>query len=74
MIVAHVDDQPDMQDLQSPSFGRTFIVADAQRPDGVEIDSYTANRIGSTVIRAQQWTAEKLTAPKAGYHLKNTIQ
>jgi hypothetical protein len=74
VIVAHVDDQPDLQDLQAPSFGRTFIVADEQKPLGVEVDTYVDQRISSVIIRAQQWTAEKLTGAKAGFHLKNTIQ
>jgi hypothetical protein len=73
VIVAHVDDQPEAQDLQAPSFGRTFIVAGDATPLGVQVEHYDVPKIKSLIIRASQWTDEKITAPKAGYHLKNVL-
>jgi hypothetical protein len=38
--------------------------------EGVNVELYRQENISSTIVRAEQWTAEKLTAPGCGFVLK----
>jgi hypothetical protein len=70
VVLAHVDLS---EDLKAVSFGRTFIVADEENPSGVTVEAYRQEELKSTVVRARQMTDEKLTAPAAGFCLKDVL-
>jgi hypothetical protein len=70
VILAHVDT---LEDFKAVSFGRTFIHGDEKNPLGVTVEVYRQENISSNVVRAEQMTDEKLTAPAAGFHLEDVL-
>jgi hypothetical protein len=70
VVLAHVDST---EDLQAPSFGRTFIVTDEESPDGISVETYDEEVISSLAVRALQHTAEKLTGAALGYRLYGVL-
>jgi hypothetical protein len=70
VMLAHVDTT---EDLQAPSFGRTFIVTDEESPDGISVETYDEEVLSALGVRALQHTAEKLTGAMLGYRLYGVL-
>lgn len=65
----------DSQDLKAVNFGRTmnWTGAPGTSANGVGIFQYDEEDRDSVVVRARQYTDEKLTGPSAGYHLSSVL-
>jgi hypothetical protein len=63
------------QDLRAINFGRTFnwTAPEGSGPQGYGVFEYREDPRASVVVRARQFTDEKLTMPTAGYHLSNVL-
>ena len=61
------------QDLQSPTFGRTFAWTQETGPEGVLIESYRDETIRADVHRARQDCDEKILGNEAAYRIAAAI-
>ncbi|MCW1913731.1 hypothetical protein OJ996_09105 [Luteolibacter sp. GHJ8] len=63
------------QDPQELNWARTFnwTAADGSGPLGISTFTYDQNEIDSRVVRARQFTDEKVVAAGAGYYLSNVL-
>ncbi|MCW1885626.1 hypothetical protein OKA04_12880 [Luteolibacter flavescens] len=62
-------------DVKALNFARTFnwTAADGSGPAGVSTFTYDENEIDSRVVRARQFTDEKVIAAGAGYYFSNVL-
>ena len=70
VYLAHVNAA---QDLQAPTFGRTFAWTEETGPEGVLIESYLDETIRADVHRARQDADEKILGAEAGYRISGAI-
>jgi len=61
------------QDLQAPSFMRTFAWTGETGPDGMQVKTYREDKINSDVHRGNAYLDYKLVAPYAGYKITGAI-
>ena len=63
------------QDVKALNFARTFnwTAADGSGPAGISTFTYDENEIDSRVVRARQFTDEKVVAAGAGYYFSNVL-
>lgn len=63
------------QDMKALNLMRTFnyTALDGSGPSGISTFSYTEDVIDSRVVRARQFTDEKVVAAGAGYYLSNVL-
>lgn len=63
------------QDIKALSFARTFnwTAMSGSGPKGISAFTYGEDPIDSRIVRARQYTDEKLTAAGAGYYLSNVL-
>ena len=61
------------QDLQAPSFMRTFAWTEETGPDGFQIKTYRDDPINSDVHRGNAYLDYKITADYAGYRIAGAI-
>jgi hypothetical protein len=63
------------QDFKALNFARTFnwTAADGSGPSGISTFTYDENEIDSRIVRARQFTDEKVIAPSAGYYFSNVL-
>lgn len=62
-------------DVRALNFARTFnwTALDGSGPAGISTFTYDENEIDSRVVRARQFTDEKVVAPGAGYYFSNVL-
>ena len=62
-------------DVKALNFARTFnwTAADGSGPAGISTFTYDENEIDSRIVRARQFTDEKVVAPGAGYYFSNVL-
>lgn len=89
VVVAHVDpsedfeapsfmrtfmvaDRPDQED-DLETVAKDLLSPSEAELEGVNVGLYRQENIKSTIVRAEQWTAEKLTAPGCGFVLQNVL-
>lgn len=63
------------QDQRTVNFGRTYnwTAVEGSGPQGYGVFEYREDPRASIVVRARQFTDEKLSMPTAGYHLSNVL-
>lgn len=63
------------QDFKALNFARTFnwTAADGSGPAGISTFTYDENEIDSRIVRARQFTDEKVVASGAGYYFSNVL-
>ena len=70
VILAHTETA---QDLQAPSFGRTFVWTGETGPEGVLVETYRDDARRSDIHRVRHDIDEKLCGPSLGYHLSDVL-
>ena len=62
-------------DIKSLNFARTYnwTALEGSGPNGISVLTYDENEIDSRVVRARQFTDEKIVAEGAGYYFSNVL-
>lgn len=63
------------QDIKALNFMRTFnwTAVNGSGPNGISTFTYPEDQIDSRIVRARQWTDEKVVASGAAYYLSNVL-